>query len=79
MEKLLTQSERASQSTAAEILAGAVRVVHKRGIEAANSDPQWANSVTWITSTVVSAILAAAPECIVDWMVCFPIDSKICM
>lgn len=70
MERLITQSERASQSTASEILAGALRVAHKRGIEATNADPQWAAAVSWISSTLLSGTLAAPPECIVDWMVC---------
>lgn len=67
MESLLSQTDRASQSTAAEILAGALRVAHKKGTDAA--DQAWTAAVEWIISTLMSAILAAPPECIVDWMV----------
>ena len=67
VERLLTQSDRACQSTAAEILAGALRIAHKNNAEA---DPAWAQSAEWISSSVMSGVLGAPPECIVDWMVC---------
>eukprot|EP00026_Physarum_polycephalum_P000239 Phypoly_transcript_00239.p1 GENE.Phypoly_transcript_00239~~Phypoly_transcript_00239.p1 ORF type:complete len:1800 (+),score=287.16 Phypoly_transcript_00239:113-5512(+) len=67
VERLLSQSDRACQSTAAEILAGALRVAHKNNAE---SDPAWAQSVEWISASVLSGALGAPPECIIDWMAC---------
>ena len=69
MDRLLTQSDRASQSTAAEILAGALRVAHKRGVEATAADAAWKDAVEWITTSLFTGMIAAPPECIVDWMV----------